>query len=357
MNYNALGLMSGSSLDGLDLALLRLEEENGKWSFEWIATDCVPYPEEWLQQLRHVRQLSIPDFLRLHTSYGNYTGQIVRRFLKEHAGNINVDFIGSHGHTVYHDPAHGTTCQIGDGAAIAAETGVPVISELRNMDLAYGGQGAPIVPLGEKLLFPGYDYWLNLGGIANLSFVENDQWKAYDLCACCQLLNMLAAERGLEYDVDGLIAATGTVNEELLSALNAHDYFRKPAPKSLDNGFSKELLNQIHHFEISLEDKMRTVVEHIVMQIVAGFRNAGNILATGGGALNDFLITRLSQACLEKGLELVKPETRIIQFKEALIMAMLAALRWRGEVTTLPSATGARKASIGGALWLPSPGS
>jgi anhydro-N-acetylmuramic acid kinase len=357
MTYHALGLMSGSSLDGLDLALVRLEERAGQWSYNWIATDCVPYSEDWIRRLKQALELPVPDFLRLHTAYGHYTGQVVRDFLSKHAIKLKVDFIGSHGHTVFHDPSNGTTSQIGDGASIAAETGIPVICDLRNMDLAYGGQGAPIVPLGEKLLFPGFRYLLNLGGIANLSVASSDEWKAYDLCACNQLLNAIAAERGLEYDKDGKIADSGFVNDELLFLLNDQEFFKKPAPKSLDNGFSKDvLLPIIQKSNISLEDKMRTIVEHIVLQIVEAVRvhpEKAEMLVTGGGALNNCLFDRLDNALAARMVKLTKPDQQTIQFKEALIMALLAALRWRGEATTIPSATGARKASIGGALWLP----
>jgi anhydro-N-acetylmuramic acid kinase len=355
MTYNAIGLMSGSSLDGLDIAFVRLTEQGGQWRYEWIATECVPYSEAWQAQLRDARSLPVTDFLRLHTAYGHYTGQAVRAFLKKEQGGRVVDFIASHGHTIFHDPANGATCQIGDGASIAAETGLPVISDLRNMDVAYGGQGAPIVPLGEQLLFPEYDYWLNLGGIANITCRRAGVWTAFDVCACNQALNALAAEAGREYDEGGAMAAAGIVDTALFNQLNSDPYFSRAIPKSLDNAFSRTaILQPIAGARLSLANKLRTALEHMVFQIANAIDNSAGpsrLLATGGGALNSFLIHRLGELLRPKNVSVVVPEMQTVQYKEALIMALLGARRWRGEPTVLHTVTGARKSSVGGALW------
>lgn len=169
MIYKVIGLMSGSSLDGLDIAFVQLEEVRGQWTYQVLAADCVPYTEEWAHNLKHAQQMAVPDFLRLNTAYGRWMGEAVNKFITEKNIDLQVQFIASHGHTVMHEPANYTTSQIGDGAAIAAVTGLPVISDLRALDVALGGQGAPIVPIGDKLLFGQYDYHLNIGGIANIT--------------------------------------------------------------------------------------------------------------------------------------------------------------------------------------------
>lgn len=355
MTYHAIGLMSGSSLDGLDIAFVQLTEKDNRWRYEWIATECIPYNERWIDLLRSAKSLSVPDFLKLHSAYGHYTGQAVHTFLKKHP-QAPADLIASHGHTVFHEPASGTTCQIGNGASIAAETGLPVVSDLRSMDVAYGGQGAPIVPLGEQFLFPDYDYWLNLGGIANITYRHNDVWTAFDVCACNQVLNALATEMGQAFDENGILAAGGQVNTKLLETLNRLEYFKIPFPKSLDNAFSQNsILPVINASSIPLTDKLCTVVAHIAQQITAVVQPAAlpaRVLATGGGALNDFLIRRLSALLREKNVMVVVPDEQTVQYKEALIMALLGVLRWRGGHTVLRSVTGARISSIGGALWL-----
>lgn len=353
--YHAVGLMSGSSLDGLDIALVKFTEAGGRWHYEWLATECMEYPQEWRDALIGAKHLSVPQIFRLHTDYGRYTGTAVRSFLN----NLNLaqqtDVIASHGHTVFHDPSSHTTCQIGDGASIAAITRLPVVSDLRSMDMAFGGQGAPIVPVGEQLLFPDYQYWLNLGGIANITHRKDDAWQAFDICACNQVLNTLAGEASLSFDDGGLIASGGQVVPELLLSLNGDEYFGRPAPKSLDNGFSAaRILPLIAASGLSLPDRLRTAVEHMAIQIATTVVASGKrqrLLATGGGALNIFLISRLKDHLAEKNTEVVVPDLQTVQFKEALIMALLGVLRLRHQATTLQTATGATEASVGGALW------
>lgn len=371
MQYGAIGLMSGSSLDGLDIAFVRFHEQAGKWEYEIVEADCYPYSAEWVEKLRSAIDLPARDYQLLHTAYGHYTGQEVNRFIEAHGLQFQVAVIGSHGHTTFHMPEKKMTGQLGDGAAIAAVTGLPVVSDLRAMDVALGGQGAPIVPIGEKMLLGDYAYFLNLGGIANLSAkppTPNSQLQtpnfsgiiAFDVCPANRVLNMLAAELGMEYDKDGAVAATGQVNPELLEKLNGLDYYRQPYPKSLANDFGTDTVYPIiRQTGIPVADGLRTVCEHIVVQVSQSIQSlqpaaqpGAKLLATGGGALNGFLTALLRERLATVGVELAVPDKKLVNFKEAMVMAFMAILRWRQENNVLASVTGASRDSIGGALWM-----
>jgi anhydro-N-acetylmuramic acid kinase len=251
------------------------------------------------------------------------------------------------------------TGQLGEGAAIAAETGLPVVTDLRALDVALGGQGAPIVPIGEKLLLGDYDYFLNLGGIANISLKSNES-VAFDICPANRVLNMLANDAGEEYDKDGKIASSGTVDEKLLLELNSLEYYESSFPKSLANDFGTDVVYPlIKTAGIPVQDALRTYVEHIAIQTDSAARaisskygiSAGKLLATGGGAFNKFLCDRLKQMLAAQQIEWNVPDAALINFKEALIMAFIGVLRWRQEYNVLSSVTGASRDSIGGALW------
>ncbi len=360
MVYRAIGLMSGSSLDGLDIAFVEFHEQGGKWSYEILEADCYSYTDEWVDKLKNAIGLSARDYYLLHTAYGHYTGQLVNQFIEAHQLNYKVALIASHGHTTFHMPAEKMGAQLGHGAAIAAETGLPVVSDLRAMDMALGGQGAPIVPIGEKLLMGGYNYFLNIGGIANIS-LNSDQYIAFDICAANRVLNMLANETGAAFDKGGAMAESGAVNDALLEKLNALDYYQQPWPKSLANDFGTDTVYPIiKNSSLPIPDALRTYTEHITLQIKSAINSLGNLkpqtsnlklLATGGGALNTFLIHRLAEQLKETGIEVVVPEKNLINFKEALIMAFIGVLRWRQEYNVLSSVTGATRDSIGGALW------
>lgn len=365
MVYKVMGIMSGSSLDGLDLVLAELHENRGQWSFEILAADCFAYEEEWAERLKVATSLNALDYQLLHTAYGHYIGQAVNRFIEEKNLQYQVALIASHGHTTFHMPALKMTAQLGDGAAIAAETGLPVVSDLRAMDVAFGGQGAPIVPIGEQLLFSGYDYFLNLGGIANISIKKEQEYIAFDVCPANRVLNMLAEKRGKTYDAGGAMAAAGTVQEDLLQKLNSLNYYGKAHPKSLANSFGTDVIYPlIQSFHLEAEDELRTYVEHIVQQIKLSISKslpdeqeegeAGNkkLLITGGGALNTFLVSRLAEELTSMRVEVEVPDEHIVQYKEALVMALMGVLRWRQEYNVLSSVTGAQRNSIGGAVWI-----
>lgn len=362
MVYRVIGLMSGSSLDGLDIAFVELEEIGGKWTYSIIGADCIPYSEEWRHKLQNAPSLSAAAFVELDAAYGQLTADLVNRFIADNKIEYKVALVVSHGHTVFHVPGS-YSIQMGDGAAIAAITGLPVVSHLRSMDVALGGQGAPIVPMGEKLLFPEYRFFLNIGGIANISFNGDAGYNAFDVCAANRVLNMLVNPVGLDFDHNGHLAATGRINESLLEKLNALDYYNQPFPKSLANEFGTGIVfPMIASAGLSPEDALATYVEHIAVQVSASVSaimehqsltiTGESLLVTGGGALNSYLVSRIRQHLAVLGIEVVLPDEVTIMYKEALIMALLGVLRWREEDTVMASVTGASRSSIGGALWM-----
>lgn len=370
MIYNVIGLMSGSSLDGLDIAYVEFSEKAGEWNYEIKCAGCIGYDEKWTQKLKDAVHLSAKEYQLLHTDYGRYSGEMVNEFIEKFQLEHKINLIASHGHTTFHFPEKRMTHQLGDGAAIAAQTQLPVVSDLRSMDIAFGGQGAPIVPLGEKLLFGDYDYFLNIGGIANVSINSkqgNNQDSdlgiteiiAFDICAANRVLNMLAAEKNKPYDEDGKMAASGKINEALLEELNALDYYKLDYPKSLANSFGTDTIYPlIKNFNLSTEDSLCTYTEHIAIQVKNSLEsqfsktNIQKLMITGGGAFNKFLIDRISNHLQEINFEIYVPEDDVVIYKEALIMALLGVLRWREQYTVLSSVTGALRNSIGGALWL-----
>jgi anhydro-N-acetylmuramic acid kinase len=360
MVYRAIGLMSGSSLDGLDIVLAELNENAASWEFRILASACYEYESEWKSRLEFAVDLNAADYQLLHADYGHYIGRQVNRFIDENDLHFKAGLVASHGHTTFHMPEKRMTAQIGDGAAIAAETGLPVVSDLRALDVAFGGQGAPIVPIGEKLLFPNNRIFLNLGGIANISFNFPGNYLAFDICAANRVLNMLAKTEGAEYDEGGRMAAEGSINNELLSALNALEYYRQPYPKSLANNFGTgKVFPIVEAASLSTRDALRTYTEHIVQQIKIAIGSMPlhevkeqKILVTGGGAFNTFLIERLDAALAEFDIEVEVPDESIVKFKEALVMALIGVLRWRQEYNVLASVTGASRNSIGGAVWI-----
>jgi anhydro-N-acetylmuramic acid kinase len=297
----------------------------------------------------------------LHVEYGHYIGEQINRFIEENKLHYQVALIASHGHTTFHIPSKKMTAQLGDGASIAAETQLPVITDLRALDLAFGGQGAPIVPIGEKWLLGNFDFFLNLGGIANISF-KSEPYIAFDICAANRILNMLINNEGKEYDDRGEMAKDGAINFELLQKLNGLDYYSQPYPKSLANDFGTDIVYpMILDAGCETRDALRTYVEHIVMQTRDAIINLINnklqttnrkLLVTGGGAFNTFLVNRLSEELGQLQIQVMVPDEKLIRYKEAMIMAFMGVLRWRQEYNVLSSVTGASRDSIGGALWI-----
>ena len=343
MVYRAIGLMSGSSLDGLDIAFAEFQEQGGKWSYEILKTGCYAYSDEWTAKLQQAIHLSARDYQLLHAEYGHYLGHQVNAFIDENRLQYKVAVIASHGHTTFHMPGQKMTAQLGDGAAIAAETQLPVVTDLRALDVAFGGQGAPIVPIGEKLLMNEYSYFLNIGGIANIS-VNDNPYIAFDICPANRVLNMLANDVGKSYDDGGMIAASGVVNTTLLEKLNDLSYYKLPPPKSLANDFGTDIIYpMIKELGCKTEDALRTYTEHIAYQVKQAMTNSNipnpgsRLLVTGGGAFNQFLIQRLSEQLKESGIAVIVPDADLVNYKEALIMAFIGVLRWRQENNVLAS--------------------
>lgn len=359
MVYRAIGIMSGSSLDGLDIAFVEFLENGGKWSYEILNADCLEYSNEWVDRLKNATTLNALDYQLLHTAYGKYIGEQVNSFIEQNNLHYKVALVASHGHTTFHLPQQGMTAQLGDGAAIAATTRLPVVADLRAMDVAFGGQGAPIVPIGEKLLLSGYRYFLNIGGIANITF-NAEAYTAFDICAANRVLNMLANDAGKEYDAGGEMARSGKLMDALLEELNTLDYYKQSAPKSLANSFGIDTVYPIvKKYDAPVQDQLHTYVEHIALQIANSIK-ANNItkadeqqmLVTGGGAFNTYLIERLQEQLNELKIKVIVPDDNLVKYKEALIMALIGVLRWRERYNVLSSVTGAARDSVGGALWL-----
>ena len=371
--YKAIGLMSGSSLDGLDIAYCNFTFNNGKWEFGILKTDVIAYPDEWIQEIKRLPVASAKTIWESHAALGNYFGEQVNAFIKSNGLTGKVDLVSSHGHTIFHFPEKRFTTQIGDGSAIAARTNLPVICDFRSADIADGGQGTPIVPIGDFLLFTGHRFCLNIGGIANISCKitsprpspkEREEYSivAFDICAANQVMNSLSVRLGKEFDEAGKFAASGKVENKLLENLNALEFYHQSYPKSLDNSYSREvILPLLEEFDISNEDKLRTYTEHIAVQIAYHIKmiaekenlNLGNdekMLVTGGGAFNSFLVERIKALT---NIETEVPSTELVKFKEALVIALMGVLRMRNEVNVLKSVTGASKDSIGGAVYRP----
>ncbi len=351
--------MSGSSLDGLDIAHVQLDEVRGKWTYQLLHTACIPYANNWLHSLQQAANMQVGEFLKLNTDYGRYLGEKVNEFIAENGIEHQVHFIASHGHTVFHEPEHRTTFQLGDGAALAATTKLPVISDLRSLDVALGGQGAPIVPIGDKMLFSDYDYLLNIGGIANITVYEHGNPVAFDICPANQIMNNLASRVGKLMDENGAMAASGKLLPGLLDELNEALYYRLLPPKSLSNEAAQDIIfPKLSQSEHSVADMLHTMCVHIAQQVAAAVRQSphgkemASLVATGGGAFNGFLVEQLRQELSPLNVTVVVPDAEVVKYKEALVMALIGTLRWREETNVLSSVTGAVKDSCGGALWL-----
>ena len=340
--------MSGTSVDGLDVCCATFSRQEGKWHYQIDCARGYAYPQELSEALRSkVQHMSAKDFVAFHSEYGRFLGQRVNEFIKEFG--VKPDFIASHGSTVLHEPANRIMFQIGDGAAIAAETGLPVVSDFRRLDIMLGGQGAPLVPIGDDLLFGEYDYCLNIGGFSNISFRDGDRRIAFDISPVNYVINRYCRTRGLEMDRDGLIAAKGTVCTPLLEQLDALDYYAKPWPKSLGREWvEKNVFPLLDSAKLPLEDLLRTYYEHCAGQLSRVTSPGKRILVTGGGAWNKFLIERMST---RSGCTLLVPEPALVEFKEALIFAFLGVLYMADEPSCLSSVTGASRDNIGGMLF------
>lgn len=368
--YAVLGLMSGSSLDGLDVALCHFEvgQRAGafhlkNWQMEQAAT--LPFTVAWQEKLKKMPTAGGLELALAHTGFGHYLGELVNRFFRKNKLEPSmVDLIASHGHTIFHEPDQGLTLQIGDGAALAAATGCKVAAEFRTADVAHGGQGAPLAPMADKLLFPGFDFYLNLGGIANIAcHLPGGHFVAFDVTGANQVLNAITLQHaGAPYDKDGIRASQGSLDLVFLENLNAQGYFAQPYPKSLSNQWVQaNLVAPYLDAPLPAPNKLHTACRHVAQQLAAsiaqivekeGFnKEKYQMLATGGGVFNRFLMACIREEC--PSVEVVVPAQKLVKFKEAALMALLGALRLEEAPNSLSSVTGARKNACGGAVFLP----
>jgi anhydro-N-acetylmuramic acid kinase len=346
--FRAIGVMSGTSLDGLDLCFAEYTIKDRKWRFKIISAKTISYPNSISEALKSSMRIDANKFQLLHASYGKWIGEQINEFIEP---SDRIDLIGSHGHTVFHNPQNGYTTQIGSGAHIAAETGIPCVCDFRSSDIARGGQGAPLVPIGDNLLFNEYDFCLNIGGIANLSYGIDDKRVAYDICAANMALNHIANKMSLEYDDNGKIGAKGQIIIPMLDELNQLDYYNQQGAKSLGREwFDENFLPIIIKNKELPEDILRTIYEHIAIQIVksCSIKSNASILITGGGARNTFLVDLIRSKTINR---VIVPDPLIVDFKEALIFGFLAVLYQLRIPSCLATVTGAKRDSVGGCMY------
>ncbi len=353
--HEMIGLMSGTSLDGLDIAHVRFHfSDASRVEFELLHCKTVPYSDELVQQLTQIDQLTLSAVMMLDKALGKFYANEINGFIKENQISKNtIDAIASHGQTILHQPSNGFTLQIGCGTTLAYHTGINVVNDFRTKDVVAGGQGAPLVPIGDFDLFNDKaEAFLNIGGFTNVSFKKEGEIIAFDIAPGNLPLNKLAASKGLPYDKDGELARSGDINFFLLDLLNTLPYYAQEAPKSLGTEWLEEHFYPLIKFDKEIENNLRTLTEHIGNQVGNALNITGvkTVLVTGGGAKNAFLMERIRSYF---NGSLIVPNATIIDFKEAIIFAYLGALYLHGKPNALRSVTGAQRNTSGGVLHLP----
>lgn len=356
--YRVIGLMSGTSLDGLDLAYCEFTRQEGQWQFSIPVAETQEYDGDWPQKLKRITEAGGEELVVTDQALGVWMGQAARRFIDTH--HLQPDFLSSHGHTVFHQPERGITWQIGNPFAIQAASQCTVVSRFRDYDVAIGGQGAPLVPVGDRLLFGQYEACLNLGGIANLSTEWQGERIAYDIGTSNMVMNYFAQQAGQTYDQDGKLARSGSPRQPVLDTLNSLPYFRQPFPKSLGYEWvHREIIQRIEEEKMGVADALATALHHAAYQIAESLLHFADqqpatgkfrVLVTGGGAFNPYFME-----CIERygsgRVELLIPNKKIVAFKEALVFALLGVLRVRNEVNCLRSVTGAQYDHSAGVIY------
>jgi len=348
-NSLVLGVMSGTSMDGLDISCAKYYQKGNKWAFDLICGETFLYGDNVKSDFIRVfnKELNLDE---MDVKFGHVISDYIECFLQKN--HLSVDLISSHGHTIFHEPKHNYTKQIGLGSVISKRLNIPVVSNFREQDVNLGGQGAPLVPVGDNMLFSEYDSCLNLGGISNISFNYNGDRLAFDISPCNMVLNYLSNKEGLEFDNKGFFASQGNVNEDLLNNLNKIHYYKLSFPKSLSQEDIKfDFLPLINKYHISNTDLLATFVEHIAIQIVTVFKKfqISNSLLTGGGSFNDYLISRIS---FHSKTKLITPSIEIINFKESIIFGFLGVLRVLNKNNCLASVTGASRDHSSGDIYI-----
>ena len=351
----AIGLMSGTSCDGLDIAYCEFSRHTTGWRYKILAAKTVEYSDSFVKKLQEAAAMSGKDLMRFDREFGSFCGKAVVDFLAEYRLEAPA-VVASHGHTIFHTPALGVTCQIGSGAALYAACSIPVACDFRSVDVALGGQGAPLVPLGDQLLFADYDFCLNLGGISNISYQKNNRLIAFDICPVNMALNELAGLLHMPYDKDGAAAAAGKINASMLNELNDLDFYSQAAPKSLGIEWFEQSFHPVleKYKRLSVNDRLATCSEHMAFQMSEVIKTTQiqdtKLLATGGGAFNKHLMKRFAEL-LKDTCQVEIPDAQTVAFKEALIFGLLGVLRIEKENNVMSSATGSSRDHCGGALY------
>jgi len=347
MTFHAIGLMSGTSLDGLDLCFAKFTKQNSGWNYEILQAETFPYSDFWENKLRNSINLKAEELFELNSTFGFFLAKKTQEFIEKYALK-NIDVIASHGQTVFHQPEKKYTVQIGDGKAIKILTKITVVYDFRTQDVLLGGNGAPLVPIGDELLFSEFDACLNLGGFSNISFKENGKRIAFDICPVNIVLNYFAKYLGNDFDENGDFAKAGKVNSEILKKLNSLDYYHQDPPKSLGIEWVNENIFPKLRTETP-ENNLATFTEHAAFQIAEIFKkfNLKKVLFTGGGTYNAHLLERIRHY---SETEIIVPKKEVIDFKEALIFAFMGVLKINNEINVLSSATGSSEDHITGIL-------
>jgi len=350
-SYRGIGLMCGTSQDALDIALIKFIRTQSGWKFEILKSEMIDIPYDISTQLTEFNSLSGIELARLNVAFSEFTAASLNHFNQNQSQKI--DFISSHGVTIYHQPEKNLTLQLGSGGIIAAITGLPTVCDFRVQDVAKGGQGAPLVPFVDSVLFSDFDYTLNLGGFANVSVIQGKKTIGFDITVCNLILNHLALLANHRFDKNGDIAARGTLNIPLFNELNNLDYYAKSTPKSLGREWFERCILPLLDSQsmVSIEDKMHTASEHIAFQIGSVMNKTGTkCLVTGGGALNTHLVERIKHHAVA---EIHIPNKQLIEFKECVAFAFLGLSRLLEEPNVLVSVTGAKSETSLGAVYLP----
>lgn len=349
--YNVIGVMSGTSLDGIDLVYAKFCL-NETWSFEIVHAETVEYPSNWYEALKELVNTPIEELKAIDTNYTEYIAKVIKNFIIKYQIK-NIDAICSHGHTALHQPENKLTYQIGNRPFLAELLKETVVCDFRVQDVELGGQGAPLVPIGDELLFSEFDFCLNLGGFANVSTNFNRNRIAYDICPVNIVLNHYIRKLGLNYDDEGKIASEGMISVKLLNQLNAIEFYKETYPKSLGlEWVNNTVFPLIDTFKLEIQDVLKTFVEHIAIQIASEInkKHTGSVLITGGGVYNIYLMDRIEAHSIQK---IIVPKNEVVEFKEAVIFGFLGVQKLRNEVNCLSSVTGAIKDHSSGKIFLP----
>lgn len=343
-----IGLMSGTSIDGIDLICVDFSYTDSKYSYDILASHCYAYSDEWRKKLTDLVNISPSRLTDLHFKLGHLFSEKVKLFISEY--NLqNIDYISSHGHTALHNPQENYTLQIGNPICIMQNTQIPVIADFRSQDVVLGGQGAPLVPIGDKYLFSEYSYKVNLGGFANMSSELDNSNIAYDICPANIILNSLVKKMNLDFDDKGKIAENGTFVKEIYDSLNKLDFYKQTFPKSLGvEWVSKNINPLMDTTKYKTEDLLNTYCHHIAYQISQNIKPNSKVLFTGGGVFNDYLMKLI---CYYSKIEYSPTSNTIVEFKEALIFAFLGFLRVLGKTNCLSSVTGASHDHCSGTIY------